>query len=139
MIILGVIVSILFLGMLIRLVLSPGTDRLLKRAALIALGAIGLAIIACLIVAIAGFKEPETEEVFVGFPLSEPEADVNSGRAYTLVVGSIMLALIGFIILLALREKAKTAGRKLWGKMNRKEGGRKKTRRLISAKKTAKN
>jgi hypothetical protein len=125
MIILGVIVSILFLGMLIRLVLSPGTDRLLKRAALIALGVIGLAIIACLIVVVAGFKGPETEEVFVGFPLDEPAPAANSGRAYTLVAGSIMLALIGLIVFLALREKAKTAGRKLWGKMNRKTRNRK--------------
>ncbi|MDR1249696.1 MAG: hypothetical protein LBK63_10370 [Treponema sp.] len=125
MLILGVIVSILFLGMIIRLVLSSRTDRLVKRAALIALGVIGLAIVGCLIMAVAGFKEPETEEVFAGFPLSEPEDSANPGRAYTLIFGSIMLALIGFIILMALREKTKTAGRKLRGKMNHKAASEK--------------
>jgi multisubunit Na+/H+ antiporter MnhB subunit len=128
MIVPGVIASLILLGVIIRFALSPRTDRLVKRAALIALGAIGLAILACMIMVIAGPEAVVEEEVFAGLPLAEPVATgISPYRIYLLVLGSAMLALIGLIIFLALREKAKTAGRKLLGKMNRKEGSKKKT------------
>jgi hypothetical protein len=108
MIILGIIVSILLLGVIIRFALSPQTDKLVKRAALIALGAIGLAILACLIAVIAGPKAVVEEEVFAGLPLAEPVAvGISPNRISMLILGFIMLALIGFIIVLGLREKKK--------------------------------
>jgi hypothetical protein len=108
MIILGVMVSLLFLGMIIRFALSPQTDKPVKRAAIIALGIIGLAILACLIAVIAGPKAMVEEEVFSGLPLEEPVAiGISPNRIPMLILGFIMLALIGIIIVLALREKKK--------------------------------
>jgi hypothetical protein len=113
MIILGVIASLILLGVIIRFALSPQTDKLVKRVAIIALGAIGLAIMACLMAVIVGPKAAAEEEVFDGLPLAEPVATgIGSNRISMLVLGSIMLALIGLIIFLALREKKKIAGPK---------------------------
>jgi multisubunit Na+/H+ antiporter MnhB subunit len=139
MLIPGVVVSLILLGVIIRFALSPRTDRLVKRAALIALGAIGLAILVCMIMALTAPEAVVEEEVFAGLPLAEPvAAGISPNRVYLLILGSVMLALIGFIVFLALREQAKTAGRKLWKKMNRKTGSKKKPRQLTAAKKTAK-
>jgi multisubunit Na+/H+ antiporter MnhF subunit len=107
MIILGVIVSIALLAVIIRFALSPQTDKLVKRAALIALGAISLAIVACLVLLITGPKAVEEEEVFAGLPLAEPVAVANPNRVYMLVVGFIMLLFVGLIIFLSLREEKK--------------------------------
>jgi hypothetical protein len=107
MIIVGAIVSIALLGVIIRFALSPQTDRPVKRAALIALGAIGLAIVVCLVMVIAGPGPEEEEAVFIGLTPAEPVAAVNSGRIYMLILGFIMLLLVGLIILLSLREEKK--------------------------------
>jgi hypothetical protein len=96
MIILGVMVSLLLLGVIIRFAFSPQTDKLVKRAAIIALGAIGLAIAVCMIMMITGPEAVMEEEVFAGLPLAEPvTAGISSNRVYILVLGSLMLALIG--------------------------------------------
>jgi low temperature requirement protein LtrA len=105
MIILGVIVSLALLAVIIRFALSPKTGKPVKRAALIALGAIGLALVACLIMIIAGPRATEEEEVFAGLPLAEPVAAVDSNRAYMLALGVIMLLFVGLIIVLSLREE----------------------------------
>jgi hypothetical protein len=108
MLILGVIASLILLAAIIRFALSPQTDRLVKRAAIIALGVIGLAIVACLIAVVAGPEAVVEEEVFAGLPLAEPVvAGISPNRIYMLILGSVMLALIGFIIFLALGEKKK--------------------------------
>jgi hypothetical protein len=107
MIIVGAIVSLALLAVIIRLALSPQTDKPVKRAALIALAAIGLTIVTCLAIIITGPAATEDEEVFVGLPLAEPVAAANSNRGYMLAVGLIMLLFIGLVILLSLREEKK--------------------------------
>jgi hypothetical protein len=108
MIVVGAIVSLALLAMIIRFALSPKTDRLVKRAALIALAAIALAIIVCLVMALAGPGAEEEEEVFAGLPLAEPVAvAVDSNRVYMLVFGVIMLLFVGLVIFLSLREEKK--------------------------------
>jgi multisubunit Na+/H+ antiporter MnhF subunit len=108
MIIVGAIVSLALLAVIIRFALSPRTDRLVKRAALIALAAIGLAIVVCLALVIAGPRAEEEEEVFAGLPLAEPVAAAgNPNRMYLLVLGIIMLLFVGLVIVLSLREEKK--------------------------------
>jgi multisubunit Na+/H+ antiporter MnhB subunit len=107
MIIVGAVISLALLAVIIRFALSPQTDKPVKRAALIALGAIGLAIVACLVIVIAGPRATEEEEVFAGLPLAEPVTVVNSNRIYMLAFGIIMLLFVGLIIFLSLREEKK--------------------------------
>jgi membrane protease YdiL (CAAX protease family) len=108
MIIVGILVSLALLVVIIRFALSPKTERLVKRAARIALAAIGLALIVCLVMVIAGPVEEEEEEVFAGLPLAEPVAAAGDpNRAYMLVLGLIMLFFVGLIIFLSLREEKK--------------------------------
>jgi amino acid transporter len=108
MIIVGALVSLAFLAMIIRFALSPQTDRLVKRAALIALAAIALTIIVCLVMVIAGPGAEEEEEVFAGLPLAEPVVPAgNPNRVYMLVLGVIVLLFVGLIIFLSLREEKK--------------------------------
>ena len=107
MIILGVIFSFALLAVIIRFALSRQSDRLVKRAALIALAVIGLTIVVCLVVIMTGPQATEEEAVFTGLPLAEQVAVVNSGRLYVLIVGIIMLLFVGLIIYLSLREERK--------------------------------
>jgi formate hydrogenlyase subunit 3/multisubunit Na+/H+ antiporter MnhD subunit len=107
MIILGAIVSLALLAVIIRFALSPQTDRLVKRAAIIALALIGLALVACLVIVFTGPKATEEAEVFAGLPLAESVTVVNSGRIYMLLLGFVMLLLVGLIILLSLRDEKK--------------------------------
>ena len=107
MIIIGALVSIALLGVIIRFALSSRTDRLVKRAAIIAMAAIGLAIVACLVMAFAGFKDVEEEDVFAGLPLAEPVAAVNPNKVYMLLVGIILLLFVGLVIFLSLRVESK--------------------------------
>jgi multisubunit Na+/H+ antiporter MnhB subunit len=107
MIIIGAIISIALLVVIIRFALSPQTDKPVKRAALIALGAIALAIVACLVMVITGPKATEDEAVFADLPLAEPVAVVDSNRIYMLTLGVIMLLFVGLIIFLSLREEKK--------------------------------
>jgi multisubunit Na+/H+ antiporter MnhB subunit len=107
MIIAGAIVSIGLLVVIIRFALSPQTEKPVKRAALIALGAICLTIVACLVMVLAGPKATEEETVFAGLPLAESVEVVDSGRIYMALLGIVMLLFVGLIIFLSLREERK--------------------------------
>jgi tellurite resistance protein TehA-like permease len=107
MIIVGAIVSLALLAMIIRFALSPTTEKPVRRAALIALGAIGLAIVACLVMALTGPQAVEEEEVFAGLPLAEPVAVADPKRAFMLAAGFILLLFVGLIIFLSLRDEKK--------------------------------
>jgi amino acid permease len=107
MVILGAIVSIVLLAAIIRFALSPQTDRLVKWAALIALAAIALALVVCLVMVIAGPGAVEEEEVFAGLPLAEPVAVPNPNKAYMLILGLVLLLFVGLVIFLSLRDEKK--------------------------------
>jgi protein-S-isoprenylcysteine O-methyltransferase Ste14 len=107
MIIVAAVISLALLAVIIRFALSPQTDKLVKRAALIALGAICLAIVVCLVMVFVGPKKVEEEVVFSGLPLAEPVAVVNTNKLYMLALGGILLLFVGLIILLSLREEKK--------------------------------
>jgi multisubunit Na+/H+ antiporter MnhF subunit len=107
MLILGVVVSLALLAAIIRFALSPQTDRMVRRVALIALIAIALALAVCLILIITGPDAVEEEEVFAGLPLAETVAVSNPNKGYMLILGIILLLFVGLMILLSLREERK--------------------------------
>ncbi|MFP3041228.1 hypothetical protein LQZ19_05340 [Treponema primitia] len=105
MVIVGILVSLALLGVIIRFALSKQSEKLVKRAAVIALAVIGLAIIVCLILIITGPKQVEEEPVFSGLPLAEPVQVADSNVVYALIFGIIMLLFLGLIIFLSIRGK----------------------------------
>jgi hypothetical protein len=111
MIIAAALVSLILLAVIIRFALSPQTDKLVKRVAVIALGAIGLALLACLAVILSRFGGEETaaEDLIPGLPLAEPSAAAGPDGIYMLIFGFVLLLFIGLIIFLSMREKKKLA------------------------------
>jgi hypothetical protein len=107
MIVVGILASLVPLGVIIRFALSPQADKPVKRAAVIALAAIGIAIIICLIAIATGPKAVEEDPVFAGLSLEEPVQMTNPAAVYALIVGIIMALFVGFIILLSLRKEKK--------------------------------
>ncbi|WP_010259424.1 hypothetical protein [Treponema primitia] len=105
MIIVGILVSLALLGVIIRFALSKQSEKLVKRAAVIALAVIGLAIVICLIMILTGPKPVEEEPVFSGLPLAEPVQVADSNMVYALLFGIIMLLFLGLIIFLSTRDK----------------------------------
>jgi hypothetical protein len=105
MLVVGILVSVILLGVIIRFALSKQTDKLVKRAAVIALAVIGVAIGICLIVIAAGPKAVKEEPVFTGFSLEESAPVTNPATVYALIFGVILVLFMGFIIFLSLKEK----------------------------------
>jgi hypothetical protein len=107
MIIVGVLVSLALLGVIVRFALSPKTEKPVKRAAVIALAVISLAIIVCLIMIVSGPGVVEEEPVFSGLPLAEPVQVADPNTIYILIFGIIMLLFLGLIIFFAIKDKKK--------------------------------
>jgi hypothetical protein len=105
MIVVGILASLVLLVVISRFALSKQADKLVKRAAVIALAAIGLAIVICLIVIAAGPKPVEDAPVFAGLAVEEPVQVTNPATVYALIFGGILALFVGFIIFLSLREK----------------------------------
>ncbi|MDR2739635.1 MAG: hypothetical protein LBB68_07370 [Treponema sp.] len=107
MIIVGIFVSLALLGVIIRFALSKETEKPVKRAAVIALAVISLAIIVCLIMIVSGPGVVEEEPVFSGFPLAEPVQAANSNTWYIMGFGIIILLFLGLIIFFSMKDKKK--------------------------------
>jgi amino acid transporter len=107
MLIVGILISVIILGLLIRMALSKQSEKPLKLAAIIALGLIALSVIICLIMIFAGPAAEEEEEVFAGLPLAEPVQVSNPNGVYILLFGVLLLLFLGLIIFLSLREQKK--------------------------------
>jgi hypothetical protein len=107
MLVVGILASLVLLGVIIRFALSKQTDKWVKRAAISALAVIGLAIVICLVVIAAGPKAVEEEPVFMGLGLAEPAPVTNPNTVFALIFGVILALFVGFIIFLSLKEKKK--------------------------------
>jgi protein-S-isoprenylcysteine O-methyltransferase Ste14 len=106
MIVVGILASLVLLVVIIRFALSKQTDKLVKRAAIIALAVIGIAVVICLIAIVSGPKAVEEEPVFTGFALEEPvQQATNPAAVYALIFGVIMALFIALIIFLSMRDK----------------------------------
>ncbi|GHV81196.1 hypothetical protein AGMMS49944_29870 [Spirochaetia bacterium] len=105
MIVVGILVSLVLLVVIIRFALSKQTDKLVKRAAVIALAVISVAIVICVIMIVSGPKAVEEEPVFAGFSPVEAAPVTNPASVYALIFGVILVLFVGFIIYLAMRDK----------------------------------
>jgi hypothetical protein len=107
MIVVGILVSLVLLVVISRIALSKKTDKPVKRAAIIALSAIGLASAICTIAVAAGPKAVEDDPIFAGLSLEGPVRAANPYTVYALIFGILMVLVIGLIIFLSLRKREK--------------------------------
>jgi fatty acid desaturase len=105
MIIVSVMVSLALLGVIVRFALSKSSEKPVKQAAVIALAAISLAVIVCLILVVSGPGAVEEEPVFAGLPLAEPVQVDDPAAPFILVSGIVLLLFLGVVIFFALKDK----------------------------------
>ena len=107
MIVVLIILSLGLLGVIIYFAVSPNSSRLLRLSAIIALGAIGLALIICGIIILIGPGEDEDIISFPVFPdISPPTKKINNVSDIIILV--VFLALISFVVYRAVKEQKKT-------------------------------
>ena len=100
------ILSLAIMGLIIYFAVSPGSSRLLKRSALIALGVIAVSLGVCGIILIRGSGKEKADFVLPGLIEAAPNA--KSGNIAALIVFlATILFIISLIVLIPLREKRK--------------------------------
>jgi drug/metabolite transporter (DMT)-like permease len=104
MIVVGILASLVLLVVIMRFAISKQTDKPVKRAAIIALAVIGVAIGICLIVIAAGPKTVEEEPIFAGLSPEEPAPVTNPATVYALIAGVIMMLFVGLIIFRSIKN-----------------------------------
>jgi cytochrome bd-type quinol oxidase subunit 2 len=97
--------ALLFLGFIVYLALSKKSSRMVRLAALIALAVIILAITVCMII-IFSAQEAGADAGPVDFVTGEPAASV-SNNFNIIILAIFVLALLGAVIILSLREQRK--------------------------------
>ena len=107
MIILLIILSLGLLGGIIHFAISPKSSKLLRLAALIALGVIALSLVICGILIIIGPKEDPDAALFQVF--QDMPTQPQSRNIFDLVILGIILAVVSLVILKALRDQRKSA------------------------------
>jgi hypothetical protein len=98
--------SIVLLGVIIYLALSPKSSKMVRLAALCALGAIMISVIICVIIIFAGLGGVEEEPVMPDFLAVEPPPAPPQGNFVAIFLLAIfMLAFLGIIVFLSMRER----------------------------------
>ena len=101
-----IILSVGLLGLIIFFAVSPKSSRLLKIAAFIALGLIGLSIGVAGVFLIIGPAESPDHIPFPVFPEAQPQAPKAGGNMAAIVIFLLFFSLImGLTIVLTLREQ----------------------------------
>jgi ABC-type lipoprotein release transport system permease subunit len=99
-------VSIVLLGVIIYLALSPKSAKMVRLAALCALGAIMLSVIICVIIIFAGMGGAEEEPVMPDFLTAEAPVPATQGNPIAIILLAVfMLAFLGIIVFLSMRER----------------------------------
>jgi heme A synthase len=103
-----------FLGVIIYFALSKKSSRIVRRAALIALGVVILSVLVCGIIVVlslgGGGKEPAMPD-FLATEQAEPPAKTNT---FVLVIVMLfLLVFLGIVVFLSFKEQRKTAERKI--------------------------
>jgi cbb3-type cytochrome oxidase subunit 3 len=102
--------SVLLLGVIIYFALSPKSSKILRTAALGALGAIILSIVICVIIILTGTGSAAEEPVMPDFFAEEaPPAPGNFLVLFLLAV--FLLAFLGGVVFLSLRERKRQQDR----------------------------
>jgi amino acid transporter len=103
-----------FLGVIIYFALSKESPRIVRRAALIALGAVILSVLVCGIIVILGLGEGGEAPVMPDFlATDQPEPPATTNTFVLVVVILFLLIFLGIIVVLSLREQRKTGERKM--------------------------
>ncbi|MDR2029231.1 MAG: hypothetical protein LBP93_06815 [Treponema sp.] len=102
-----------FLGIIIYFALSKESSRVVRLAALIALGAVILSVLVCGIIVILGPGESGEEPVMPDFLATEqPEAPAATNTFVLVIVILFLLLFLGMVVFLSLKEQRKTGERK---------------------------
>jgi heme A synthase len=101
-----------FLGAIVYFALSKESSRIVRLAALIALGAVILSVLVCgiiVLLSLGGGEEPVVTDFLVA-EAPEPPAKTNT---FILVIGMLFLLLfLAMVVFLSLKEQRKTEERK---------------------------
>jgi cytochrome bd-type quinol oxidase subunit 2 len=108
MIVVGILASLVFLVVIARFALSKTANKPVRRAALAALAAIGLAVAVCLIVIVAAPQAAEEEPVFAGLFPAEPAPAIDPRKVFALLSGAALLVFLGAVIFRSLRNEKKS-------------------------------
>ena len=106
MIVFLVILSLALLGVIIFFAISSKSSRILKIASLIALGAICLSLVICIIIIVIG---PAEDPMAVHVPVFDdtPSQGESGGRASDIIILVIFLLVISLVIAKASRDQKK--------------------------------
>lgn len=98
--------SVVLLGVIVYFALSPRSSKMLRLSALGALGAIMLSVVICVIIIAVGMETANEEPVMPDFLAAEPpQAAAEGNLAALFILAAFLLALLGTIIFLSLRER----------------------------------
>ena len=107
MIVVLTILSLGLLGVIIYFAISPKSSRILKISAIAALSVIGISLLVCGILIIRG---PSQDPAAVPFPvLADTPAPARKNNLADIIILAVMLLIVGFVIILAIRQKPKKA------------------------------
>jgi cytochrome bd-type quinol oxidase subunit 2 len=108
MIVVGILASLVFLVVIARFALSKKANKPVRRAALAALVAIGLAVAVCLIVIAAAPQAVEEGPIFAGLSPVEPAPAIDFRKVFALLFGAALLVFVGAVIFRSLRNEKKS-------------------------------
>jgi hypothetical protein len=98
--------SVILLGVIIYIALSSKSSKMVRLAALCALGAIMLSIIVCAIVIFVNAGSGDKEPAMPDFLSSEPPVAASGGNFFALfILALFMVGLLGIIIVIAMRDR----------------------------------
>jgi ABC-type phosphate transport system permease subunit len=98
-------ISLVLLGVIIYLALSPKSSKMVRLAALCALGAIMLSVIVCVIIIFAGQTGATEEPVMPDFLAAEPPPPPQGNSIAILLLAVFMVVFLGIIVFLSMRER----------------------------------
>jgi amino acid transporter len=114
MLVVGIIASIILLGVITFLALSKESEKLIKKLAFIALIVIGVSVIASTVVVII-FKKPPEEPIefrIPGLMSQPPNVSSSSTNIIALIFAILLVLFLGVIIYVALKDQNQGKNRK---------------------------
>jgi hypothetical protein len=106
MLFVGISFSLALLGVIVYIALSRKSSKALRLTALVALGAIILSVLICLVIIFAGMGAAGKEPVMPDFLTTEPLSDAPKGNFLVLFLLAVFIVtFLGIVILLSLRER----------------------------------
>jgi uncharacterized membrane protein len=106
-------IALVFLGLIVYFALSKKSSRIVRLAALAALGAVILSVLVCGVILALSLEGGGGEPLMPDFlAVEEPDPPSKTNTFVLIVVMLLLLAFLGIVVFLSLREQRKTAERK---------------------------